>query len=317
MKTAIVSDDIDDTAAQWALRLDRSALSDAERRELDAWLDADSRHQGAFVRAQAIWSDLDRLAALNAGQLSQSEPASPVRYMRAASIAAALLGLGLAVFAVSERYLAGRETTQLGETRRLTLKDGSALALNTSTVLQVKFDSDQRRVVLRSGEASFQVAHDEKRPFIVEAGDVSVRAVGTAFNVRLRPEGADVTVTEGIVEVVRRTAEVAVSAPQRVGRNQEIFGAAPQPVALSDQEVSRRLAWQEGRLIFDGEVLAAAVDEVNRYSATPVVIDDPGLAGKFFVGTFRAGDARAFAQAAAAAFDVQVREQDGKLHLGQ
>jgi transmembrane sensor len=197
------------------------------------------------------------------------------------------------------------------------LDDGSALALNTQSVVQVKFDADERRVVMRRGEASFQVAHDEQRPFVVQAGDVAVRAVGTAFNVRMRAEGVEVIVTEGVVEVTRTNGGRNASL-QRIHHNEEVIAEAARPTAVaqvSDEQIERRLAWQEGRLIFDGEQLAAAAAEVNRYSAVPVVIDDPVLAEKQFVGTFKIGDARAFVHAAAAAFDARVREEKDALRL--
>lgn len=320
MNTVVEDDDIDEVAARWVLRLDRDALPEAEQLELDAWLDADSRHRGAFIRAQAIWSDLDRVAALSAGRAPRAEPSQQRRFLRAASMAGAILAVAFAALGVSQRYLVGREATELGEIRRLMLDDGSALALNTSSVVQVKFDEHERRVVLRRGEASFRVMRDEQRPFVVEAGDVSVRAIGTAFTVRRRTESdVEVIVTEGVVDVVRAAPEAGEEVEsQRLGRNQEVLAEAAQPiepVALSEGEVARRLAWHDGRLIFDGERLATAVAEVNRYSTTPVVIDDPLLGAKSFVGVFRIGDARGFAHAAAAAFDVRVREQDGTLHL--
>lgn len=322
MNTVIDTDDIDDTAALWVMRMDRGELGPAEQRELDVWLEADSRHRGAFIRAQAIWCDVDRIAALSAGHSpAQPQPRwSSAGVQRAAAVAACVIALTLAGLGVSSRYLAGRETTDRGETRRMLLDDGSALALNTQSVVQVKFDQEERRVVMRTGEASFQVAHDEQRPFVVQAGDVSVRAVGTAFNVRMRPEGVEVTVTEGVVEILRSDKPSRPLPVQRVRHNEEVIAKAEQPIAvesLSDAEIERRLAWQEGRLIFDGERLAAAVAEVNRYSSLAVVIDDPVLAEKSFVGTFKIGDARGFVQAAAAAFDAQVREQDQTLHLGR
>jgi transmembrane sensor len=321
MNTVIDKDDIDDTAAQWVLRMDRGGLDASERSELAAWLDADSRHQGAFIRAQAIWCDVDRVAAL--GGTTLSAPAS--RWSgawlgRAAAMAACVIALTLAGLGVSNRYLAGRETTDRGETRRMMLADGSALALNTQSVVQVKFDGDERRIVMRRGEASFQVAHDEQRPFVVQAGDVSVRAVGTAFNVRMRPEGVEVTVTEGVVEILRADGNDATSPAPRVRHNEEVIAQPEQPIEvapLSETEIARRLAWQEGRLIFEGERLDVAAAEVNRYSALPVVIDDPALAEKSFVGVFKIGDARGFVNAAAAAFDAQVREQDQTLHLAR
>jgi transmembrane sensor len=300
-------DDIEETAARWVMRLDGGALPEAEQRELDAWLAADTRHLGAFVRAQAAWVHLDRVAALAAGRAPLKPQRAQWQWQRAAAIAAVMLGVITSLAFINSRYLAGRESTQVGEVRRLTLEDGSALALNTSSVLQVKFAADERRIVLRQGEASFQVAHDEDRPFVVQAGDVSVRAVGTAFSVRMRQQELEVVVTEGVVEVTRKGGTARIEA-ERVARNQEV-------VALSETEVERRLAWQDGRLVFQGEALANAVAEVNRYSPLPVVIDDPELGRKSFVGVFRVGDTRAFAQAAAIAFDAQVHEQDGALHL--
>jgi transmembrane sensor len=315
-------DDIEETAARWVMRLDGGALLEAEQRELDAWLAADTRHLGAFVRAQAAWVDLDRVAALVAGRAPLEPRPVAWQWQRAAAIAAVTLGVIASLAFVNSRYLAGRESTQVGEVRRLALEDGSALALNTASVLQVKFADDERRIVLRKGEASFQVAHDEQRPFVVQAGNVLVRAVGTAFSVRMRDDDVEVVVTEGVVQV-RRNGGTARIAAERVARNQEVVVTTTQQpeatplavAALSDKEVERRLAWQDGRLVFQGEALATAVAEVNRYSPLPVVIDDPTLGRKSFVGVFRVGDTRAFAQAAATAFDAQVHEEEGALHL--
>jgi transmembrane sensor len=261
------------------------------------------------------------VATLAAGRASV-KPQPVWQWRRAAAIAAVTLGVIAGLAFVNSRYLAGRESTQVGEVRRLTLEDGSALSLNTASVLQVKYAQDERRIVLREGEASFQVAHDEQRPFVVQAGDVSVRAVGTAFSVRMRRHDVEVVVTEGVVEVVRNGGTSRVAA-ERVKRNQEVVVATTEQgattplavAALNEKEVERRLAWQDGRLVFQGEALANAVDEVNRYSQLPVVIDDAALGRKSFVGVFRVGDTRAFAQAAATAFDAQVHEEDGTLHL--
>lgn len=323
MNTVIGKDDIDGIAAHWVMRMDRGELAEAEQRDLDAWLASDSRHRGAFIRAQAIWCDMDRVAALGGGELvSAPQPRwswSAASLRRAAVVAACVVALTLASVGVSNRYLAGRESTDRGETRRMMLDDGSALALNTQSLLQVKFDNDERRIVLRHGEATFQVAHDEQRPFIVQAGDVAVRAVGTAFNVRMKPEGVEVTVTEGVVDILRSDDPDKV-AIRRVRHNEEVIAQVQRPIEvapLSDDVIARRLAWQEGRLIFEGERLAAAIAEVNRYSQVRVVVDDPELAQKAFIGTFKLGDARGFAHAAAAAFDMKVVEQNQILYLTQ
>src|SRR5688572_796460 len=95
MNSVARNDDIEDTAAEWVVRLDRGALSEAEQRELDSWLEASTRHRGAFVRAQAMWVDLDRVAALQAGRAPLDPPAERPPWLRAASFAGALLAAGV------------------------------------------------------------------------------------------------------------------------------------------------------------------------------------------------------------------------------
>jgi transmembrane sensor len=322
MSFAETSADIQSAAAAWAVRLDRGRLSEAEQRELDAWLEADVRHLGALARAEAIWCDLDRLAAMDRAGI-ESVPARPRRLDWRPWRAAAAFALA-AVFAaglggVGYDRFAGREASRVGEIRRLVLDDGSTVVLNTDSVVQVRFRKDRRDIILRKGEASFQVAHDAFRPFVVHADGVAVKAVGTAFAVREGPKGVLVTVAEGVVEVARPRKAAKPAERRYVARDNQVvaLNAAPLKQApVSDTQVARRLAWREGLLMFDGETLGQAATEVNRYTQTPVVIDDPRLADRAFVGVFQVGDVRAFARAAATAFDAQVAQKDdGSIHL--
>ena len=200
------------------------------------------------------------------------------------------------------------------------LDDGSTVVLNTDSFVQVRFRKDRRDIILRKGEASFQVAHDAFRPFVVHAADgVAVKAVGTAFAVREGPKGVLVTVAEGVVEVARPQKATKAVERRYVTRDNQVVALNAAPMkqsSVGESQVSRRLAWREGLLMFDGETLGQAAAEVNRYTQTPVVIDDPRLADKHFVGVFQVGDVRAFARAAGAAFDAQVAQKDdGSLHL--
>ena len=86
---------------------------------------------------------------------------------------------------------------------RLTLEDGSVVELNHGGKLEIDFSSETRRVRLVRGEANFTVAKNPERPFVVNAGGVDVRAVGTVFNVRLAREAVEVVVSEGRVKLER------------------------------------------------------------------------------------------------------------------
>lgn len=316
------SAEIDAIAAEWIVRADRAPLTEDERRERDAWLADDPRHLGAHARALAAWTDLDRLSALAGG--ARPAQAAPPRARWAASLPALAAAVGLIVVSgVAVAYgvdrFAGREQTRIGEVRRIALQDGSVATLNTGSVINVRYGPRARTIRLREGEASFEVAHDDARPFVVDTGGVSVAAVGTAFAVRRTPAGdIAVTVSEGAVRVARaRDALSAQIVPADHHLIAQAGDAALKVQPLAAAEVSRRLAWQEGRLIFDGESLGAAASEMNRYSDVKIVIDDSALADAAFVGVFRIGDAKTFAETVAAAFDARVTEDGKTLRIGK
>lgn len=159
--------------------------------------------------------------------------------------------------------------TAVGEQSRWTLRDGSALALNTGSVLKVESRLRTRRFVLEQGEAAFHVAHGW-RPFIVQAGTATVRDIGTAFNVRRLGDGADVVVLEGRVEV-RRPGQPPQVLP--AGQALAVAGDGPSP-AVRRVAPETAGAWQQGRLVFDGTPLAEALAEIQRYRAAPIVLAD-------------------------------------------
>ncbi len=311
---------ISELAARWAVRADAGALSPDEQRELDTWLAADSRHRGAYVRARAQWVDLDRLAALQgpAGGTDGRFPAAGLsrRQLLAAGIAAiGFLGGGLSWLIVREGQ--ERYTSGIGEVRRIALEDGSTLLLNTASEVTVRLTKQQRGIRLVRGEALFEVAHDKSRPFIVQANDTAVRAVGTAFAVRLDAAQVDVTVTEGVVEVVDlktmsglgpATTPVSRFEVKRVAAHEHAVIArsrAPEVEPIAPAKADRQLAWREGMVSFDGETLQTAVAEINRHNRRQIVVDDPALAAMPIVGVFRATDLEGFSAAAAAALKAR------------
>jgi len=328
---------INELAARWAVRADAGPLSPDDQRALDAWLDADPRHRGAYVRARARWDDLDRLAALHGSASPDAKPGvaeKPVvektvaekaeatssglsrRQLIAASVAAITVGAGGLSWVVLH-YGRERYTSGVGEVRRIALEDGSTMLLNTATAVTVQFNKRQRDIRLIRGEALFEVAHDRTRPFLVHANDIAVRAVGTAFAVRLEAAQVDVTVTEGVVEVADSATAPAsgssvppASRPEakRVAANERVVIAGsrtPEIRPISPAETDRQLAWREGMVSFDGESLATAVAEINRHNRRQIVVDDPALAAKPIVGIFRATDLDGFSAAAAAALKAR------------
>jgi transmembrane sensor len=172
------------------------------------------------------------------------------------------------------------------------------------------------------GEASFEVAHDAARPFIVSAGKMAVRAVGTRFDVRRLDNSVEVIVDEGKVAVgdpsvlESKGGPLATSIPQlTAGQSAFANGSGIQLRALPKRELARKLAWQNQMLVFDGESLADVVVQFNRYNDRQLVIADPALAKLKIGGYFRPTNLDTFVSVLHSDFDIQARRDGNRLLL--
>jgi transmembrane sensor len=291
--------DIEADAARWVVSVDRDP---SLRHELDAWLAGDRRRVGAYFRAEAGWKHLDRASVLAV----DAPEAKPLLRRRGVIGGLGVLAAGFAAAVVAPHLLAKRYGTALGEIRRVPMSDGSVVAINTSSELEVSMQPRLRAVKLERGEAWFAVAKDPSRPFIVESGQVRVRAVGTAFSVRKREAGSDVLVTEGVVEVWTQDGK---SPPRRVFAGERVFAENSAGVLIppeADADLTRQLAWRDGQIVLDGQTLAEAAAEFNRYNDRKIEVADARLADERFVGWFRTNDPEGFAEAAATTFNGTV-----------
>lgn len=306
--------DIEAAAARWVVRVDRDGENPSLRTELEAWLAGDRRRVGAYARAEAAWTHMDRASVLSLGAAS-GEVSAPLVRRRGVIAGFGALAAGLAAVVVAPRLLARRYDTALGEIRRVPMSDGSVAAINTDSTLEIAMRPRLRAVKLERGEAWFAVAKDPERPFVVESGPVRIRAVGTAFSVRKRDGGSDVLVTEGVVEVWTKDGKTA---PRRVSAGQRMFvenDAGVQASPRIDADLGRQLAWRDGQIVLDGQTLAEAAAEFNRYNDRKIEVADPRLAGERFVGWFRTNDPEGFAEAAATTFNGKVSLKDDAIIL--
>jgi transmembrane sensor len=198
--------------------------------------------------------------------------------------------------------------TGVGERATATLADGSTVILNTSSVLEVNFSSARRDIRLVAGQVLFKVAHDTARPFIDAAADRQVIAVGTEFEVKLCGENVRVALLHGKIRVepIAATAglKTAVMAP-----GQELV-ATHAALVVKPADVEELVSWRDGRVRFDNTPLADAVAEMNRYSKTRIVIEDPAVSKIRITGAFRTGQSRSFTETVSEAFPVKA-EQSG------
>ena len=170
---------------------------------------------------------------------------------------------------------------------------------------------------MKEGEAWFQVAKDRTRPFVVEIGDVRVRAVGTAFAVKRTAAGVDVQVTEGVVEIWRVGDEANIHRVKAGTRALIAPDRAVAPIVAANEEIDNALAWRTGQLVFDGDSVAEAVAEFNRYNVRKIEVADAGLGEQKMVGRFRTNEPDAFARAVATLMKARAEMHSDRIILSQ
>jgi transmembrane sensor len=303
----VSADPIELEASRWLASRDARPADAELASAFDHWLNADIRHRVTYLKLEAAWRRGDKLRDLR--PLDRGVDADllrpPRRYWSlgvAASLVLALLIAG--VYFANTQLGWQRYETKLGGFARIVLEDGSVIDLNTDSEVRARTGSHQREVRLVRGEGRFQVAHDKKRPFVVSAADADVRAVGTAFSVRLRQRQVDVLVSEGTVAI--DAERVAHAPPVHAGEAAMVLADRVTVRRLERQQLERRMSWTTGRLQFRGDSLADAIEEFNRYNRRQLRLADASLAQLRVGGTFSATDPESFAAALASTFSLKV-----------
>src|SRR6202049_79967 len=263
-------DETEREAGDWFARMNADEVTAEDRARFEAWLGAHPGNAKVYAEMSKTWQELvtsgPLVRAVYFGQVMNAASAPAAMRGRwavaavAASIGAIALGIGWHLYQQKEET---RLHTAIGE---------------------------------QGGEAFFKVAHDTQRPFWVHAGNAWVRAVGTAFNVYLRPTGVEVTVSEGTVKVVNAApnesppSDAAITgsaAAITAGEQADAHGRAEVIHELNSAQLSRLLAWRKSSLYFQDQPLGDVVNELMRYTTLKIEIVDDSLRQLPVGGTFQ------------------------------
>lgn len=325
-------------AANFVVRRGSEDFSDDDRRRLSAWLSLSERHRQAYRSLAVAWEDAAVLEELNdiADSVDETEL---IRggyrwpWLGRGAVAAVACVITAVIFMLpvlqwTEWEIDGSAdyVTDVGQQRNIDLPDGSLLHLNTSTAVSVTLTSEARHVHLMQGEIFVEVAHDPDRPFIVNTSAGSVRALGTAFATRLKDrQRLEVTVTEGRVEMAPPNTSIdgsarrgAKAAPVEVsaGAMAVYSGKETSIEPVSPSDVTRRLSWRDGVVVFAGEPLKSVIEDVSRYTELDIRIVDDSLYNLLIGGYFRIGDVDPLLESLEIAFGIKVeRTTDGAILL--
>ena len=319
--------DTRETAALWHERLEAGA-SQSLHAAFAQWRTCEPEHDEAFTQIEAAHDAAKRLAgspdilALRHETLTRlvmSPRREPWRAMLAAGIAAVIIG---SASLIAWRLDGGSPSaeaavlepsvyrTGVGERLTITLADGSTATLNTASQLRVRYTSAERRLVLEAGQAFFEVAKGQSRPFIVVAGDRLVTAHGTEFDVRLDTGSLEVALLEGAVSVAPSTADRS-AVVTRLKPNELLVASGTTTSVRTIDDAARLTSWRDGLILFEDDRLADAVAEMNRYSMRPIMLADPKVGDMRISGAFHTGGTDAFVEALELGFEVKIVE-DGK-----
>lgn len=173
---------------------------------------------------------------------------------------------------------------------KVSLQDGSSVWLNHSSTLKYPtiFQGDFRMVEL-IGEGYFEVAHNQKVPFIVKVGDLQVMARGTTFNIRAYPDDdrIETSLINGQVELRRQELN---------GNVFPLITMKPTDLAIfnkSNNDISTRtiyddryFSWKDGKLVFNKEPMGEVAKKLSRWFNVDIQIKDPELLDLTFTATF-------------------------------
>lgn len=335
-----------DEAGDWIAKLG-DGLSEDQERELGIWLSRSDENYRIFMELAELWDRMDALS-----RLSDICP-EPAADRRTASsgyawpiAATVLLGIALTawlsggVFFQSDSPAAITATasnvyeTVIGKQSTHELSDGTTIVLNTNTLVSVNYTESNRLVTLVRGEMHVSVAHDPSRPLSVIVSDRIFQAVGTEFNLEIKSDqNIELIVTDGLVmvgisdspinQLVMNTPLVLKPLSTLVAAGQEVTIdassvdlASPEADVVESENISIKLSWREGNLIFRGESLEEAVSEVGRYTAVEFVFLDEESKKVRVAGLFKAGDVEGLLVALRTHFNISYEWQgDDKIFL--
>lgn len=277
-------------AADWLVRLEAAPGDRSLGPAFEAWCAADPAHAAAFAEVRRSWLAVPQgLAAMAPAARAARRP--PRRGRWAAGLAGLAVAAGLAVMLLPGLALrmTADAATGVGELRQVTLADGSRMQLAPLSAADMQLDGSHRRVILRRGEAFFQVVADAGRPFVVRAGRVQVTVTGTGFEVDRDDDRVTVAVRSGTVLVEAPAVPAVQLSP---GETVEIpaDGSAPIRGRIAPDAVA---LWQDGRLFVDGATVGEVVARLRAYTPGLILVADDALADRQVTGLYDLRDPQA------------------------
>ena len=317
-------DGIVQAAADWWVRLREPAADGELIEQWLAWTAEDARHLETFERLNELAERLGGLDRVSRQRLVKAfVHASPARrpwLPLAVAASIAILALSATVYFGWVRFAAGdtieRYQTAIAQNRDLVLPDGTKVALGAASSLSVHYSRGRRELELQRGEAFFQIVHDRHRPFVVHAGELTVRDIGTAFDIRRTGERVTIAVTQGRVAVADQHAGANQHNDMEASEGQRVsYDPVTSLMSVDNVAAAQATAWRSDRLEFVDEPLSVVIANLNRYSGKPLHIADTDLNALSYTGSIRVDAIDSWVKALPEVFPIKVSRENDRVIL--
>ena len=306
-------DDALEQAGDWQIRLQEDPQA---REAFEQWLQASPEHRAAWLKMEKLWGALGELPALAVAPAPRSQPqpqGKPVkrRIWTRLALAAGLAAVAVLLAPQASLTLRADYHTGVGETRTVQLADGSTITLSPQSALRL-IGGDARKVELLQGQAYFQVAPDPQNPFTAQAGQLSVRVLGTAFDLDLQAHSAEVALEHGQVQA--ENAQPPLS--ERLMPGQRLKFSWPSGKAEHSHVNPTDIgSWRSGSLFVENQTVADIAERLQRYTSGWIVIADPALKQRRITGVFDLNHPDRALKALAQSLAVETRQVSPWVHV--
>lgn len=259
---APIAETVVQQASHWLMLHWQGSLDSQQQVGFDAWLAADAEHRRAWSRLGRLQQELTQVPAATSLNVLRQQPELRRRHTLKLLTTLLLVG-GSGV--IAQRTLPWREAmadlrTGVGERLQRTLDDGTRMALNSGSAVNIRYSTRERRIQLLGGELLLDSGHDPaKRPLIVETAAGEIEALGTRFAVHEIDGGSRVDLYAGELELRPRHAETS-----RLQAGQQRWFSAERNADIVPAD-RNAIAWNEGRLIAERMPLGQFIKELSRH----------------------------------------------------
>ena len=332
-KTIKTQDNVQLEAAKWFALNQSEDLLPSQCREFEHWMNSDPLNENAYSKVSVAWLNLEKLSETNYIQDVRKEALAAQhrdfstgdqadnkssyqghrKYLNLSKVASFLIVIGtgaLLYFGDLSSPSTQQFETLTGTQKTIQLADKSTIILDTNSRVHVSYSKDKRALTLEKGQAHFAVAPDKERPFVVQAGQGEITAIGTAFDVRLEGTMTVVKLIEGKVDVTSviddRNASPALIKTLSAGQQISIVHGELSNVKAIDLIQSQ--AWKMGKIIFSDTPLKDAIKEMNRYTNKKYILAGNDLGDIPISGIFNISNTDIFTKSLTTYFHLQANE---------